>query len=89
MNNFLSAEFRGGTILKEKKMKKRTKIIVLGSGLVGAPMCLDLAKYPGFEVTAVDINRDALKSLEKRNPLIQTIPFDLSKTNEVRELVNP
>jgi saccharopine dehydrogenase-like NADP-dependent oxidoreductase len=30
-------------------MKMKTKIIVLGSGLVGAPMCIDLAKESDFE----------------------------------------
>jgi lysine 6-dehydrogenase len=74
---------------RRKKMKKKTKIIVLGSGLVGAPMCIDLTKASDFEVTAVDINKDALKSLEERNPLIKTIPIDLSKAETVRELIRP
>jgi saccharopine dehydrogenase-like NADP-dependent oxidoreductase len=73
----------------EKKMKKKKKIIVLGSGLVGAPMCLNLAKETDFEVTAVDINRDSLTHLKKRNDSIETIPFDLSKAEEVKELVKP
>ena len=70
-------------------MKKKTRIIVLGSGLVGAPMCIDLAKESDFEVTAVDINKDALKSLEESNPLIKTIPVDLSKAKTVRDLIRP
>lgn len=70
-------------------MKKKTKIIVLGSGLVGAPMCVDLAKESHFEVTAVDIDIDSLKSLEKGNYLIKTIQDDLSKTEKVRELIKP
>ena len=70
-------------------MKKKTKIIVLGSGLVGAPMCVDLAKESRFEVTAVDIDIDSLKSLKKGNYLIKTIQDDLSKTEKVRELIKP
>ena len=70
-------------------MKNLKKIIVLGSGLVGAPMCLDLAKDPDFEVTAVDINRDSLRHLKEKKNSIKTIPFDLSQTEEVRELVKP
>jgi len=70
-------------------MKKKTKIIVLGSGLVGAPMCVDLAKESHFEVTAVDIDIDSLKSLKKGNYLIKTIQDDLSKTEKVRELIKP
>jgi saccharopine dehydrogenase-like NADP-dependent oxidoreductase len=70
-------------------MKKKTKIIVLGSGLVGAPMCIDLAQESDFEVTAVDINRISLKSLEERNLSIKTTQVDLSKAKTVRELVRP
>ncbi len=74
---------------RSEKMKKKTKIVVLGSGLVGAPMCMDLAKESYFEVTAVDRDRDSLKSLEKGNHLIKTIPEDLSDTEKVKELVKP
>jgi len=70
-------------------MKKKTKIIVLGSGLVGAPMCIDLAKESDFEVTAVDINRASLKSLEECNLLIKTSQVNLSQAETVRELVRP
>ena len=35
-------------------------ILVLGAGLVGAPMALDLAKEPSFRVTSADISQDAL-----------------------------
>jgi saccharopine dehydrogenase-like NADP-dependent oxidoreductase len=70
-------------------MKKKTKVIILGSGLVGAPMCIDLAQESDFEVTAVDINKASLKSLEERNLSIKTIQVDLSKAETVRELVRP
>ncbi len=70
-------------------MKKKTKIIVLGSGLVGTPMCIDLAQESDFEVTAVDINRTSLKSLEERHLSIKTTQVDLSKAKTVRELVRP
>ena len=63
--------------------------IVLGSGLVGAPMCIDLAKEYDFEVTAVDINRASLKSLEEENLLIMTTQVNLSQAETVRELVGP
>jgi len=36
------------------------KVIVLGAGLVGAPMAVDLAKDGKFEVTVADINQLAL-----------------------------
>ncbi len=38
------------------------KVIVLGAGLVGKAMALDLASK--FEVTSIDINEEALASLE-------------------------
>jgi lysine 6-dehydrogenase len=70
-------------------MIKKKKIIVLGSGLVGAPMSVDLAKDPDFEVTAVDINRDSLKSLEKANSHIQTIQEDISETENLKKSIKP
>jgi hypothetical protein len=55
------------------------------------PSCfsIDLAKESDFEVTAVDIDRSSLKSLEKRNLPIQTRQVNLSKAETVRELVRP
>ena len=41
-------------------------VIVLGAGLVGAPMAIDLNKDEKFEVTVVDYSDDALKSLKKK-----------------------
>ncbi len=53
-------------------MKK--KVIVLGAGLVGKAMAIDLAK--DFDVTAADINEETLKSLPQYG--IQTFQFDFS-----------
>ena len=36
------------------------KIVVLGAGLVGAPMAIDLNQEEQFAVTVVDYNREAL-----------------------------
>ena len=70
-------------------MEKKTKIIVLGSGLVGAPMCIDLAKESNFEVTAADLDKASFKDLEKGDALIKTAQVDLSQAETVRELVKP
>ena len=35
-------------------------IIILGAGLVGGPMAIDLSKDERFQVTVADINKDAL-----------------------------
>ncbi len=40
------------------------KIIVLGAGLVGAPMAIDLTKEDNFDVTVADFSNDALNRLK-------------------------
>lgn len=75
------------------------KIIVLGAGLVGGPMALDLAKDSTFDVAIADISPANLLAVEQRwkslsgkglltgKPL-QTIPQDLSDPARVTELVS-
>jgi saccharopine dehydrogenase-like NADP-dependent oxidoreductase len=60
------------------------KIIVLGVGLVGSAIAKDLNL--DYQVTAVDINKLALKNLSQ-NFGIPTIEFDLSKTEKIGNLV--
>jgi len=64
-------------------MKK--KIIVLGAGLVGHAMAKDLAR--DFDVTAVDINEDALKTVEAHG--IKTTKIDLSDHDHLKSFVQP
>ncbi|MBU8871830.1 MAG: saccharopine dehydrogenase NADP-binding domain-containing protein [Gemmatimonadales bacterium] len=62
------------------------KVIILGAGLVGGPMALDLAADPRFEVSVADINAGALDNLAARakiTPLVQ----DLSMSDDVTRLV--
>ena len=61
------------------------KIVVLGAGLVGAPMALDLAKTEGFEVTVADIRDEALERVA-RGTKIRVVKADLSQTSEVQRL---
>ena len=61
------------------------KIIVLGAGLVGGPMAVDLAAEPGFSVTAADINAEVLNRLEKMHA-IHTVCRDLSRPGDVKAL---
>lgn len=75
------------------------KILVLGAGLVGGPMALDLAKDPHFDVTVADLSKANLQAIEQRwkslsikgfltgKPL-QTIRQDLSDPAQVTELVS-
>lgn len=52
------------------------KVVVLGAGLVGAPMALDLAKENEFEVLAVDLNDQYFSRLIKAG--VNTKKMDLS-----------
>lgn len=63
------------------------KVMVLGSGLVGAPMAMDLAQDREFAVSAVDVNPDALKKYRDQ-PGITAIEADLADAARVRELVS-
>ena len=63
------------------------KIVVLGAGLVGGPMALDLAVDERFDVTAADVSEDALARLRGKNPEIATVRQDLSNPAEVSALV--
>jgi len=68
------------------------KIIVLGAGLVGGPMALDLAADPQFEVTVADINANSLQQLVDRQLIasgrIKTITADLGDPDKVSRLVS-
>jgi len=63
------------------------KMIVLGCGLVGGPMAIDLARESEFEITVVDKNREALKALETKHKNINTVHWDLGDPNEIGALV--
>ncbi|MHB8054945.1 MAG: saccharopine dehydrogenase family protein [Candidatus Aminicenantales bacterium] len=61
------------------------KIIVLGSGLVGAPTAVDLAAEARFEVTVADRDAGALSRLSS-HPEIKTVQIDLSDPAAVTRL---
>jgi len=61
------------------------KIIILGAGLVGKAMALDLASEPGLEVISVDIDGNRLQELNKAG--VKTIQKDLSQPENIREIV--
>jgi lysine 6-dehydrogenase len=60
------------------------KVVVLGAGLVGRAMALDLAK--DFDVTSVDLNGEALAQLQVRG--VKTIKADLSDINNLAGIVS-
>ncbi|GAC1590088.1 MAG: saccharopine dehydrogenase family protein [Ginsengibacter sp.] len=63
------------------------KIAVLGAGMVGSAMALDLAN--NFEVTSIDINEKALQSIEEKNASINIIHFDLNDHLGFKDLLSP
>jgi saccharopine dehydrogenase-like NADP-dependent oxidoreductase len=63
------------------------KIIVLGAGLVGAPMAFDLARDGEFEVTVADRDERALARLARGNPKIRRARADFSDPSAVEALV--
>ncbi|MFZ4521601.1 MAG: saccharopine dehydrogenase C-terminal domain-containing protein [Bacteroidales bacterium] len=68
------------------------KIIVLGAGLVGGPMALDLANDPKFNVTIADRSDAALQRLANLQVSgagkLATITTDLSDPGKVTDLVS-
>jgi saccharopine dehydrogenase-like NADP-dependent oxidoreductase len=74
--------FRG-----EEEAMKKEKIIVLGGGLVGGPMALDLAVDDRFTVTVADIDETALEKLQTKHSELTVIREDLSDPAKVTQLV--
>lgn len=64
-------------------MTQKKNIIVLGAGLVGKTIALDLAR--NHNVTSVDKNETALQELASNG--IKTQPFDLQNLSALRDLV--
>ena len=61
------------------------KVIVLGAGLVGAPMAFDLANGSEFEVTVADISRKNLDKFTGHN--IATVEVDLDNETALLEVL--
>lgn len=62
------------------------RTVILGAGLVGGPMALDLADDRDFEVTVVDVRQGVLDQLAQRHSRLQTERHDLSDPATVTEL---
>lgn len=63
------------------------KIAVLGAGMVGRAIALDLAKH--FEVTSFDLNPANLAELSKRNTKVTTVVANLSQFSEYANWLSP
>jgi saccharopine dehydrogenase-like NADP-dependent oxidoreductase len=62
------------------------KIAVLGAGMVGRAIALDLAE--NFSVTSFDLNAENLGLVKSRNELVQTVVADLSRFDEYKKWFN-
>lgn len=63
------------------------KIAVLGAGMVGRAIALDLAK--NYSVTSFDLNSTNLDELKTRNRSVQTAAADLSLFDEYKNWLSP
>lgn len=62
-------------------------IIVLGGGMVGSAMALDLA--PRYHVTVADVSQAALDRIQSRNALVRVQQADLRDADTLRRLIAP
>ncbi len=75
---------RGPLLFGNKAFIMDKKIVVLGAGLVGKAMAVDLQKK--YHTVAVDINQDALKVL-KTDHGIETIHADISEEEILNKII--
>jgi len=61
------------------------KIVVLGVGLVGRVMVLDLAQEPSFSIRAVDEREEPLRNLP---PVVETMRADLRDPDDVAQVLH-
>lgn len=63
----------------------KNKVLVLGAGLIGKPLAVDLAKDPAFEVTVADKSWQRLENLATAD--IGKKHLDLTEVYELRKLL--
>ncbi len=62
-------------------------IAVLGAGMVGRAIALDLAK--NYSVTSFDVSKQNLQMLQQKNPAVQTAVQDLKDYKSYPEFLHP
>jgi saccharopine dehydrogenase-like NADP-dependent oxidoreductase len=67
-------------------MTMKTRVIVLGGGMIGSAMARDLSSSAGFEVEVADLRPEALARVAERAG-VRTVCADLRDPGVVRELV--
>ena len=64
---------------------KIKKIIVLGSGMVGSAMAIDLSK--NHQVTICDINQNTLNKIREKNKNLNVIHCDVTNNIELKKVI--
>lgn len=64
-----------------------SNIIVLGAGMVGSTMAIDMAKK--HEVSITDFNQEALKKATKKCPQLHSILLDVTDKKELQKTIKP
>jgi lysine 6-dehydrogenase len=62
-------------------------IAILGAGMVGRAIALDLAD--NYDVTSFDLDKTSLLSLHEKNPAVKTAPADLSLYDTYKDWLEP
>ena len=62
------------------------KIIILGAGLVGAPMAFDLANNNEFNVTVADFSQTSLNKFSEHEN-IKTVQLDVTNKTELKSAI--
>ncbi len=66
--------------------ERKKKIAVLGSGMVGSTIALDLSKH--YAVTSFDLNRNTLEALREKNSAIKVVEANLQNYSTYASLLN-
>lgn len=64
-----------------------SNIIVLGAGMIGAAMAVDLIKK--HKVTLVDLNLNVLEKAQSKSKLIEVIQLDITQNNQLVKIIRP
>ena len=64
-----------------------SNIIVIGAGMVGSAMAIDMAKK--HEVTLTDLNQETLNRIRKEHKEIKVQPLNVTQTEMLKEYIQP
>ena len=64
-----------------------SKVIVIGAGMVGSAMAIDMAK--NHQVTLTDINLTVLETVKSKTPALQIQTLDVTNKKELQQAISP